>query len=365
MNHRELAAAAAAGAAGEVREILAQAPDLARHWQPILEAALHGRAEVMRVLLESGADVNAVSVSEQRYRPLHRAIEHRGVPRCAGHRECVELLLAEGADLSARGGWQQTTPLCTAARVGDRECVELLLRAGADVDLFAACALGRAEPVDAFTREHAAAASSPDRNGMTPLHYCASSGLAAHEAVTAAGLRRACEVLISRGADPARRSDIGHARGLPVIHMAAPCNRAVVEALLDAGVDPTTGLGSFLWGEPNEVAELLYVRGADVNTTEEDGVPLLVSRVHWGHTTVVLWLLERGADPNRSDRTGRTALHAAAARGSATRLLEALLARGADPAARNAGGETPRDVAVRKGKAKTAAWLAERGTPGD
>lgn len=363
MNHRELAAAAAAGDLDRVRAILDENGSLARHWQPILDACLHGQAAVVRELLARGADVEAVSPSEQRYRPLQRAVEHRGVARCAGHRECVELLIEAGADLSARCGWQQTTALCTAARVGDRELVELLTRAGAEVDLYAACALGLTDRVDALTQENPAAAAQADTNGMTPLHYCASSGLGTAEPETAAGLKRCVELLIARGADPSRRSDIGHARGLPVIHMAAPANRAVVEALLAAGVDPTTGLGSFLWGEPNDLTELLYSRGADVDTTEDDGVPLLVSRVHWGHTTVVLWLLEKGADPNRSDRTGRTALHAAAARGAAPRLLEALVARGADPGARNAAGETPLEVAVRKGKQKAAAWLSVRAAP--
>jgi ankyrin repeat protein len=87
-------------------------------------AAFFGKAEVARILLEAGAEVNAVADNEMRVQPLHSAAAGR-------HLEVCRLLLAAGADVNARqaGGY---TPLHAAARNGDPELVELFLSAQAD-----------------------------------------------------------------------------------------------------------------------------------------------------------------------------------------------------------------------------------------
>ncbi len=50
-----------------------------------------------------------------------------------GHKEIVELLIAEGADVNAMNGAGQT-PLHFAAQEGQKEIVELLIAKGADVN---------------------------------------------------------------------------------------------------------------------------------------------------------------------------------------------------------------------------------------
>tara|TARA_B100000609_G_scaffold122535_1_gene97561 strand:- start:109 stop:390 length:282 start_codon:yes stop_codon:yes gene_type:complete len=47
------------------------------------------------------------------------------------HKEIVELLIAKGADVNAKGKGE-TTPLHTAARTGRKEVVELLIAKGTD-----------------------------------------------------------------------------------------------------------------------------------------------------------------------------------------------------------------------------------------
>ena len=77
-----------------------------------------------RILLEAGADVDAVADNETHVQPLHSAAASR-------HLEVCRLLLAAGADVNARqaGGF---TPLHAAAQNGDPEMVELFLSARAD-----------------------------------------------------------------------------------------------------------------------------------------------------------------------------------------------------------------------------------------
>lgn len=85
-------------------------------------AAIKGRPSVVRVLLERGAAVDMPSGSGAT--PLTHAASE-------GQTECLRLLLAHHADVNAatRRGM---TPLMFAAHRGDEEAVRLLLDAGAD-----------------------------------------------------------------------------------------------------------------------------------------------------------------------------------------------------------------------------------------
>ncbi|XP_012589992.1 PREDICTED: ankyrin repeat domain-containing protein 65 [Condylura cristata] len=71
-------------------------------------------------------------------------------------------------------------------------------------------------------------------------------------------------------------------------------------------------------------------------------------------------LLEHGADPGLRDRSGRTALHRAAAVGHLP-AVQLLGARGADPDARDALGLTPLHHAARGGHLEVAGHLLDRG----
>jgi uncharacterized protein len=123
--------AAAFGRVERLRELLDGDGELARAFSGDGFTALHlaaffGRPETLGLLLERGADVNAVARSEQigPVQPLHSAAATRQF-------ECARLLVERGADVNARqaGGY---TPLHEAAGNGDVELARLLLDAGAD-----------------------------------------------------------------------------------------------------------------------------------------------------------------------------------------------------------------------------------------
>ena len=121
--------AAAVGRLDRLKDRLAAAPDAATSFSPDGFTALHlaaffGRAEAARILLESGASVEAYTRNPFANQPLHAAAAGQ-------HVEVCRLLLAAGADVNAtqHGGF---TPLHEAAQHGDDEMVELFLSAGAD-----------------------------------------------------------------------------------------------------------------------------------------------------------------------------------------------------------------------------------------
>ena len=90
-------------------------------------ACFFGQPEAARLLIESGAAVDAVAANPMQVMPLHSAASARNL-------EAARLLLEHGAPVNARqqGGW---VPLHAAAQNGDRSMVELLLKHRADPKL--------------------------------------------------------------------------------------------------------------------------------------------------------------------------------------------------------------------------------------
>jgi ankyrin repeat protein len=124
--------AAATGRTARLRVLLAGDLTLARAWAgdgftPLHLAAFFGAEPAADVLLDAGADPDAVSRNDQAAQPLHSAVAGRafGIAR---------RLVEEGADVDAAQG-DGLRPLHLAAQDGDELLVELLLHAGADAGL--------------------------------------------------------------------------------------------------------------------------------------------------------------------------------------------------------------------------------------
>lgn len=202
-------------------------------------AAKHGRADILRYLLDHGGDPVA---------PIANGITPLTAAAFGGSTECVELLLANGADANqppgektVAGGPHTTTPLLYACDQGHDAVVRLLLERGADPRVprsdgelalqlaMEACALTTLEALVSAGADAAAVNSE----GLSVLH-------------TAMLKRRAdaLPLLLSAGApvdlpagDRAILTDTGPAWTALMI-AAAKGDGASVSSLLTAGADP-------------------------------------------------------------------------------------------------------------------------------
>lgn len=124
--------ACAVGKVERVKSILKRKPKLLNEFapdgfQPLGLACFFGHVEVVRFLLESGAEVNTPSRNDLKVTPLNSAAAGR-------HYEIAMLLLERDANPNIRQEGD-FVPLHSAAMNGQIEMVKILLQYGADKDL--------------------------------------------------------------------------------------------------------------------------------------------------------------------------------------------------------------------------------------
>ncbi|KAI0320597.1 ankyrin repeat-containing domain protein [Amylostereum chailletii] len=278
----------------------------------------------------------------------------------AGHLEIVHLLLDHGADVNARGG-KYGTAVQAAAYKGRLDVVHLLLERGADVNAHGgeygmalhAAAFGGSLDVLRLLLEHGADLNRQDSQHGTALHVAARKGNL-----------QVARLLLQHGADVGAQScEYGTA-----LHVAAlESHLEVVDLLLDNGADVNargckygTALHVAARKGNLEVARLLLQHGADVGAQScEYGTALHVAALE-SHLEVVGLLLDNGADVNTQGGEHGTALQAAALNGS-PEVVHLLLQRGADLKAHGGVYGTVLQAAVLNSSHEVLHILLERG----
>jgi ankyrin repeat protein len=167
------------GDADTVRKLVGKNPELVRSinkqgWTGLHGAAQHGHTEVVRLLLEHGADPNAREPGDHTY-PLHWAAAQ-------GHIEIVRSLLDAGADVHGVGDDHALDVIGWATVFGSpgqnwREIVSLLVARGARHHIFSAIATGDPNLIrDVVRRDPKALERHASRfeEGRTAMHYAMS-----------------------------------------------------------------------------------------------------------------------------------------------------------------------------------------------
>ncbi|MYI67020.1 MAG: hypothetical protein F4107_13950, partial [Gemmatimonadetes bacterium] len=306
------------------------------------DAPLHAAAEysrdpaVITALVQAGADVNARGAWDNT--PLHDAAEH-GTPRV------VRALLAAGAEVDARPrGFDSysgvaNTPLHHAARNPDPEVTAALLEAGADVNAQGArgvtplhyAAWNRDPAVAELLLAAGAEVNAGGSDGITPLHNAAAGN--PNPAVFAVLLGAGADVH-ARGAYDRTHSPAGRVTPL---HNAAywNSNPEIVAMLVAAGADPDGGPAS----PRPPVDPDASMRPGDFRARS----PISLAASNNPNPAVIEALVRAGADLELTGSSGQTVLHSAAS--YAPHAFPLLLRLGTDPGVRDAEGKTPMDYA--------------------
>jgi ankyrin repeat protein len=311
----------------------------------LFEAAKAGDHSAVEALLRDGADVNAREPEDHTY-ALHWAA-------ASGHLDVVRLLVDAGADVHGDGddhalgviGW------ATCRERAQPETAEFLISRGARHHIFSALALGLEDRVRAIIAEDPAALNrrmSRNQDHRLPLHFAVDRGRA-----------DMVELLIELGADPLGVDANGHfaatyARTPSVDLAAMTVLHAYSQAELlsaERAARPPRGyeidvLAALAVGEPAVAERFADAIGPGV-------LHLMAKR---GDVDAVSWLLDRGADPNGLWRHFGTYVRPLqlATRFGHEDVASMLLDAGADPAGREAPngsvpmleGEEPEMVSV-------------------
>ncbi len=256
---------------------LAQAKDVAG-MTALHHAAERGAAEIARLLVDAGADVNARDAHGQ------APIDH------ASH----------------AGPWKEAPAA---------EIVRLLLDRGASMDIFQAAALGDLPRLHALLDEDPQRVNARDEQGRTPLYEAARN---LHLA--------AVDLLLARGADVEARTGWGETPlSAAVAHSWDKGGPEVVERLRAAGASLSLR-DALCLGELPRVKELLAEAPERLHERWWDETPLHLA-ARWGHRELAAYLLELGHEPNPLDGQGNTPA-ALAARWGHAELARWLLAQG-------------------------------------
>ena len=254
----------AAGAAADVRMG-------ALEQTPLMWAAAEGHAPIVRLLLEVGADKEAMTTwTSKTGRPRYASQTEPLAPRADGRSVIAALWPRDGNFDTDRteGGM---TPLLFAVNGGHQDAVRVLLEAGANVN-------------------------GPMPDGLTPLLL---AQIRRHEALAL--------FLLEHGADPNNAGP-----GFPPLHVAGYLSQlAIAKALIARGAD----VNARMMG-PHRLVEALELgsnrRPGDTGVFTNIGSTPFVTAAKHGQIEIMRMLLDAGADPFLTAEAGENALMSAA-----------------------------------------------------
>ncbi|MBQ9681852.1 MAG: ankyrin repeat domain-containing protein [Neisseriaceae bacterium] len=334
---------------------------------PLMLAARYGHTDVMKLLIEKGADVSiiekALSLATKHghiasVRLLFElglananSTDHWETPILTiasgnGHKDLVQFLLDNGAEVNRLGGFGGYETAIKDAVFGNHiEIVQLLLDAGADVNL--GDKIGNLKSINAQPVLYMVCDTYGEKINMDMLKLLLDAGVNvnAMDNLHETALYKAAEngdidavrLLLDYGAD------VNLGRETPLITALSDDSKnmhAIVQLLIDNGADVHRCTDKSLWStvmlaavHHPECLLLLIDAGADINyvcrgITDYRQDTALLWAAEEGITESVKILLANGADIHAKNKRGRTALDLAMM-GQHTEIVQLLQAAGA------------------------------------
>ncbi|KAE8451754.1 hypothetical protein EG329_003211 [Mollisiaceae sp. DMI_Dod_QoI] len=306
---------------------------------------VQGNVSKAKMLLAKGLDIHSSANLTEKLRPITPLV--RAV--LGNHAEIVRLLLNNGAEVDQN--FQGHTPLHLATASNYSTIAEELLQSGADTTktvtsngwtaLYIACSSGFLNLTELLLKgKEITSLEMLSKSGYTPLLQAASNGnekivkllleagsnvkskvqerTALHIAAEA-GFVSVAKLLIKHGA----KLDANDSKSQKPLHLAATYGR-------------------------HEIIKLLLDSGASFNATTTNGTTALMQAARYNDTTSMELLLEKGANTNLSNVDGLTVTHISARHGSCN-ALELLLSRAVDLEETDSHGYTPLIFAAERG----------------
>jgi ankyrin repeat protein len=320
-------------------------------WTTLHKAADLGDEEMVTLLIQKGAVVNAVDVKGMR--PLHLAARK-------GYLEVVRFLILSGAEVHCKAD-DRLTPLDHAVTSGHLGVATMLLDNRADIehkgeDKWTAlhrAARGGHQHLVAFLLQRGAEILTEDRKGEIPLH-----------AATRSGSLPVVELILNH--DPGLKRDQlskKERKGSTPQDVAFFTAHFSIYKLLRAaelqsqGHAPVTSdklTSAIESGKKEKVRRLLAEERRDINALIDGRQPALHLAIQEEQTDIVKALLDNGASINSSGYHGWTPLHIAASIGNLT-LVELCISHGANVQALTDTAQT----ALHKACASKNVWVVK------
>ncbi|KAF7328224.1 Pfs, NACHT and ankyrin domain protein [Mycena venus] len=321
------------------------------HGNALYAACWKGHIEIVHLLLQHGAEVNVKGKEDDN--ALYAATSK-------GHIETVRLLLEHGAEVNAQGG-KYGNALQAASSEGDVDIMHLLLKHGAVMNAqggeygnaLQAASLGGDVGIVRLLLEHGAEVNAQGGKYGNAL-----------QAASLGGDVKLVRLLLEHGAEINAQ---GGKYSSALQAASSEWHGKIVQLLLEHGAEVNTQGGKYgnalqaasLGGDVN-ILRLLLEHGTEVNAQGgEYGNALQAASSTW-HIKTVQLLLEHSAEVNTQGGEYGNALQAAASEGH-IKTVQLLLKHGAEVNAQGGKYNNALQAASSEGHIKTVQLLLENG----
>ncbi len=333
-----------------IKALIAAGADLkARHGKQVMDILLCNEnisedndVELVRELIKAGANVNTRCDYNNYDKVFTYNSRHGGetplmVAARGGSAEIVQMLIDAGADVNAQNEKNNNqTALILATREGHAEVVKVLLAAGADKT----ARLTKEEHKDIFKAD---VSQADPGYTLLMLAFMPLRGSLYYKEYTPHP--QVIKALIEAGVDV----NAQNIKGETALYLAAKRgDTEAVKMLLAAGAEVNTQdnynketpLNQAARRDHTEIVKALIAAGADVNAKDEDNSTALMSAAYCGKIEIVQMLLAAGADVNAQRYYYNSTALMDATDCRRTETVKALIAAGADVNAKNKNNDT-------------------------